>query len=212
MSKNQQEILNKFGIDQLNQMQVEAQETISSNEEVVLLSPTGTGKTLAFLLPTIAELDPDLDQVQLLVLVPSRELAIQIQQVVRDMGSGFKANAVYGGQTVSKDKLALKHPPAILIGTPGRLADHFRRETVSTKYIKTIILDEFDKSLEVGFDKEMKEIFYALPALKKKILTSATQNVDIPFFTKIKKTSLSGFSGRSKYSITIENGGLPYQR
>lgn len=186
-NKDQEAILQKFGIEALNPMQEAAHESIISNDEVVLLSPTGTGKTLAFLLPIITELDAALEQVQVLILVPSRELAIQIEQVTREMGSGYKVNAVYGGRAASKDKMELKHPPAILIGTPGRVADHLRRGTITTEYIKILVLDEFDKSLEVGFEKDMREIIEALPALQKKILTSATQKVAIPDFVGIQQ-------------------------
>jgi superfamily II DNA/RNA helicase len=181
-NKSQQAILNKLNIEALNPMQEEAFLSISSIENTVLLSPTGTGKTLAFLLPTINSLSTKCENVQLLILVPSRELAIQIEQVVRQMGSGFKANAVYGGRPFSKDKIELAHAPAILIGTPGRIADHLRRETVLVEDIKTLVLDEFDKSLEIGFEKEMSEILAALPNIKKRILTSATQDIEIPRF------------------------------
>ena len=163
-------------------MQEEAQEAILSNPEIVLLSPTGTGKTLAFLLPVISELDINCPEVQVLIVVPSRELAIQIEQVIREMGSGYKANAVYGGRTGSKDKTEIKHRPAILIGTPGRIADHLRRENFSAEFVTTLVLDEFDKSLEIGFESEMKEILALLPKVQKKILTSATQEVEIPKF------------------------------
>lgn len=180
--KKQQQILAKLGIEALNAMQIEAHEAISSGDEVVLLSPTGTGKTLAFLLPLLNSLDPQLEEVQLLILVPSRELAIQIEQVSRDMGSGFKVNAVYGGRATYKDKNDLRHPPAILIGTPGRVADHIRSEVLDTNFIKTLVLDEFDKSLETGFEKEMKEIITSIPHIEKRVLTSATHNVQIPNF------------------------------
>ena len=180
--KNQKKILAKLGIEQLNPMQEEAQLAIHSCSEVILLSPTGTGKTLAFLLPIIAELDRDGKEVQALILAPSRELAIQLEQVTREMGTGYKINAAYGGTSFSKDKTALQHPPAILIGTPGRIADHLRRNTFSTQNLKTLVLDEFDKSLEIGFEKEMREIVAALPNIQKKILTSATQGVNLPDF------------------------------
>ncbi|WP_299577149.1 DEAD/DEAH box helicase [uncultured Sunxiuqinia sp.] len=187
MLKNQENILEKLGIEQLNAMQQEAQEAIQSSAEVVLLSPTGTGKTLAFLLPVLAELDRDCQEVQCVIIAPSRELAIQIEQVAREMGAGFKTNAVYGGTSFSKDRLELKHRPALLIGTPGRIADHFRRETFPTHTIKTLVLDEFDKSLEIGFEGEMKQILAALPDLQKKILTSATQKREVPSFVRLKK-------------------------
>ena len=183
--KNKESILEKLGIKELNQMQIDSQEAIDSNSEIVILSPTGTGKTLAFLLPILSELDFSLSEVQALVLVPARELAIQIEQVAREMGSGYKINAVYGGRTASKDRMDLANPPAILIGTPGRVADHIRRKTFSTNNIKILILDEFDKSLEVGFEHEMREIIESLSNVKKKILTSATKRIEIPSFVKI---------------------------
>jgi superfamily II DNA/RNA helicase len=180
--KNQRAILNKLGIEALNEMQLAAHHAIYSSSEIVLLSPTGTGKTLAFLLPVTSEFDSAVEGVQALILVPSRELAIQIEQVARDMGSGYKINAVYGGRSGTRDKIELKHPPALLIGTPGRVADHIRRGNIAIENIRTLILDEFDKSLEIGFEKEMQEIVAALPSVQKKILTSATQKAPIPEF------------------------------
>ena len=183
--KNQRNILDKLKIENLNEMQEEAQNAIHSNPEVVLLSPTGTGKTLAFLLPIIKILDPNCTDVQALIIVPSRELAIQIEQVVRNMGSGFKVNAVYGGRPMSKDKIEIKHIPAILIGTPGRIADHFSNDRFSLKNIKSLILDEFDKSLEDGFEIEMRDIINQLPHINKRVLTSATKTLKIPDFVRL---------------------------
>jgi superfamily II DNA/RNA helicase len=183
--KDQKDILNKLKIEKLNPMQEEAILAINSSNDIVLLSPTGTGKTLAFLLPIIEQLDRKCSEVQVLILVPSRELAIQIEQVVREMGTGYKANAVYGGRAGSQDRIDLKHRPAILIGTPGRVADHLRREAFSVDHIKTLVLDEFDKSLEVGFENEMIEIVDALPNIQKRVLTSATQKLRIPKFVGI---------------------------
>jgi len=184
--KNQKAILSKLGIEKLNEMQLEAQLAIHSSDEIILLSPTGTGKTIAFLLPIINNLDEKIEEIQALIVVPSRELAIQIEQVMREMGTGFKVNAVYGGRAGSKDRLEIKHRPAVLIGTMGRIADHLRREAFETKFIKTLVLDEFDKSLEIGFEGEMKEILNSLPKIEKKILTSATQGVEIPSFVGLK--------------------------
>ena len=184
--KSQEDILKKLNIQQLRPMQEEALTVISEANNTILLSPTGSGKTLAFLLPIVDALDSAINEVQVLILVPSRELAIQIEQVARNMGSGFKVNAVYGGRPMAKDKEELKHPPAILIGTPGRIADHFRSKRFSVDHIKTIVLDEFDKSLEVGFEKEMKGIAYALSNLNKRVLTSATQGVEVPGFMQLR--------------------------
>lgn len=191
---SQEDILRKLGIKALNEMQINAHDSILSESEVLLFSPTGTGKTLAFLLPIIQLLDPEAGDIQVLILVPSRELAIQIDQVIRSMGSGYKTNAVYGGKPGAKDRMELRHAPAILVGTPGRVVDHIRRQTINTATITTLVLDEFDKSLEVGFETEMKEIINALPALKKKILTSATGRITIPAFMNMKQPVELNFS------------------
>ena len=183
--KNQEAILAKLGIYELNDMQQEAMRTINKNAETILLSPTGTGKTLAFLLPLIAGLDSQSNAVQASILVPARELAIQIEQVARDMGSGYSISTVYGGRSGSKERQDLKQTPTILIGTPGRVADHLRRDAIDFQHIKFLVLDEFDKSLEIGFENDMQEILQAIPQVNKKILTSATQNVEVPDFVNL---------------------------
>jgi len=203
-NKDQQAILAKLGIEQLNEMQLAAHLAIHKESEVILLSPTGTGKTIAFLLPIIEQLDPDKEGIQALILVPSRELAIQIDQVAREMGSGYKVNAIYGGRAGYKDKQDLKHPPAILIGTPGRIADHLERENISTDSIRFLVLDEFDKSLETGFEKEMRAIIEAIPALDKKILTSATQNISIPNFVGLKAPAYLRFPAESEIQLSLK--------
>ncbi|MGY8945536.1 MAG: DEAD/DEAH box helicase [Flavobacteriales bacterium] len=203
--KEQQDILTKLNINVLNPMQEEAISVINETTNTILLSPTGTGKTLAFLLPIIKTLDPKCNDVQALILVPSRELAIQIEQVVRSMGSGFKVNAVYGGRPMSKDKIEIKHVPAILIGTPGRIADHFSNDRFSKKNIKTLILDEFDKSLEVGFEQEMREIISQLPHINKRVLTSATQSIEIPGFVRLNNpTTISYLNEKSVSKLEIK--------
>jgi superfamily II DNA/RNA helicase len=191
--KTQSEILQKLNITALNPMQMEALETIPKTVNTILLSPTGTGKTLAFALPLIHSLDPDIENIQALIIVPTRELAIQIEQVIRSMGSGFKVNAVYGGRAMAKDKIELKHAPAILIGTPGRINDHFANERFTKKDIKTLVLDEFDKSLEIGFEDEMREILSDLTALHKRILTSATQGLNIPEFVGLQNPKIINY-------------------
>ena len=198
LRKNKTEILNKLGIESLNSMQEEAHKLIPQKSEIILLSSTGTGKTLAFLLPVIENLNHQEKDIQTLIIVPTRELAIQIEQVIREMGSGYKTNAVYGGRSGSKDRLELKTPPTILVGTPGRVADHLRRESFSAEKINTLVLDEFDKSLEMGFEKEMKEIIGFLPKLEKKILSSATQKVRIPGFVGMKQATILDFLDSKK--------------
>ena len=203
-TKSQEEILRKLGIEQLNPMQEEAIEVISNQPEIVLLSPTGTGKTLAFLLPIITNLRHDCEEVQAIILAPSRELAIQIEKVARDMATGFKTNVVYGGRLFSKDKQELKHRPAILVGTPGRVADHLRRDTFTIYDVKTVVLDEFDKSLEVGFEGEMSEIISLLPAVNKRILTSATQELEIPGFVRLRKPTIINYLDKGNNQLEVK--------
>ncbi|WP_291865253.1 DEAD/DEAH box helicase [Maribacter sp.] len=198
--KAQQDILKKLQIDALHPMQEEAIATIESSRNTIILSPTGTGKTLAFLLPVINTLNPENPEIQALIVVPTRELAIQIEQVARNMGTGFKVNAVYGGRPMSKDKIEIKHKPAILIGTPGRILDHMDSERFSTATIKTLILDEFDKSLEIGFEEEMSAILSELPNLNKRILTSATQGVKIPKFVRLDDPKIINYLDKKKSS------------
>jgi superfamily II DNA/RNA helicase len=202
--KNQTAILVKLGIKELNPMQEEALSVIQSHNHTILLSPTGTGKTLAFLLPMIADLDASCNEVQALIVVPTRELAVQIAQVTQNMGTGFRNFAVYGGQSFSNDKINFKTPPAILIGTPGRIADHLRRETFSTNNIKTIVLDEFDKSLHIGFENEMREIINALTNVKKKVLTSATQAVSVPKFVGLHNPKQINYLDQKTSQLTIK--------
>lgn len=191
--KDQKAILDKLGIEALNPMQEASLLAVEHSEEVVILSPTGSGKTLAFLLPLIELFDTKTRGVQAMVVVPSRELAIQIEQVAREMGSGYKILAVYGGQSRRKDMARLKNPPSLLIGTPGRIADHLKHKNIPTKNLKHIVLDEFDKSLEIGFEEEMQSIMEQLPKLEKKILTSATKAVDYPDFMQLNKPVLIDF-------------------
>jgi superfamily II DNA/RNA helicase len=175
-------ILSNLKIDKLNAMQLATIETIEKHSDVILLSATGSGKTLAFLLPIIQLFDDTNKKTQAMIIVPSRELALQIEQVFRSMGTGLKITCCYGGHLRETEENNLIQPPALLIGTPGRLADHIRRGNITLDSIKTLVLDEFDKSLELGFLEEMSFIIGSLPSLKKRILTSATQAIEIPAF------------------------------
>lgn len=196
--------LDKLEIKALNPMQKEASKAIQTKSDVVVLSPTGTGKTLAFLLPLIEKLEEDCDEIQALILVPSRELAQQIEKVARKIGSGFKVNAVYGGRAGAQDKIDLKHRPAILIGTPGRVADRFRRDNYSLEDINTLVLDEFDKSLEIGFKEEMKEIMEVLPNVQQRILTSATSKIQIPEFVRLQEPIYINYLKEGSSKLTIK--------
>jgi superfamily II DNA/RNA helicase len=177
--------LASIGIENLNAMQNATLEANEKNKDLILLSPTGSGKTLAYLLPVLKSMKTDSQKVQALILAPSRELAQQIEQVWRSLGTGFKVNTCYGGRPSNGEKRELMVPPALLIGTPGRLQDHIERGNFDVSDIKTLVLDEFDKSLEMGFSQQMEAIISRIPNLEKRILTSATDAVSIPAFTGI---------------------------
>lgn len=176
------QILANLNIEALNEMQEASIVTNDETQNVILLSATGSGKTLAFLLPLLNTLDNDSKLTQALIIVPSRELAMQIEKVFKQLGTGHKISCCYGGHKREIEENNLIQPPAVIVGTPGRIADHIRRQNIKTAEIKTLVLDEFDKSLELGFQDEMSEIIEALPALERRILTSATDAVSIPDF------------------------------
>lgn len=196
-------LIAKLGITSLNPMQEAMRKAVHDHREVVLLSPTGSGKTLAFLLPLIERLNPNESGLQALILVPSRELAIQIEQVFRKLGSGHKVNAVYGGRGLSHDKIDLRTPPVVLIGTPGRLEDHFRNERVSPEAVHTVVFDEYDKSLEVGFEADLTAIVKALPKVDRFILTSATRREKLPDFLKLQAPHELDFLGSRSTQLKV---------
>ncbi len=175
-------ILSNFNITELNEMQQACLQAIPKPNDVILISPTGSGKTLGFLLPILQLLKSDNVGVQVLILVPSRELAIQIEKVFKQMGTPYKVNSCYGGHSVRIEENNLILPPAVLIGTPGRIVQHLQQKSLDLKHVHTLVLDEFDKSLEFGFKTEMEYIVQQCKQLKKRILTSATALKEIPAF------------------------------
>jgi ATP-independent RNA helicase DbpA len=179
-------ILLNFNISELNEMQQAAIEAISGEKDVVLISPTGSGKTLAFLLPFLPLLQADRKGVQVIILVPSRELALQIEKVFKQMGTAFKVNCCYGGHSLRTEENNLQQAPAVLVGTPGRIAHHLRTKSLVLTHTDALILDEFDKSLEMGFKEDMEFIVHQSKNLKKRILTSATDLKEIPNFVGLK--------------------------
>ena len=181
-------ILAKLKIKSLNEMQLASIEAIKEHSNTLLLSATGSGKTLAYLLPVIKLLDPANTKTQAIIIVPSRELALQIESVFKSMGTNLKVTCCYGGHLRETEENNLKQPPALLIGTPGRLADHIRRGNITIDSIETLVLDEFDKSLELGFQDEMSFIIGSLKSITKRILTSATEALEIPDFIGMKDT------------------------
>jgi ATP-independent RNA helicase DbpA len=197
--------LSNLQIKALNPMQHASLEANSTNNAVVLLADTGSGKTLAFLLPVTQLLDKNKSITQALIVVSSRELALQIEQVFKKMGTGFKVTCCYGGHLRETEENNLKQAPALIVGTPGRLADHIRRGNIVTTHIETLVLDEFDKSLEQGFEAEMSFIIESLPALKKRILTSATEAVEIPDFVGLKNpVEINFLTGEKSPALAVQ--------
>ena len=193
----------KFG--SLNEIQTAMINTELKAKNIVLLAPTGSGKTVAFLLPLLHDLNAKITGVQALILVPSRELALQIEQVFRLMGTGFKVNCCYGGHPMKTERNNFSEPPAVLIGTPGRIAAHLRRGSFEPESIHLLVLDEFDKSLEMGFSDEMSYLIGLLPKIKKRILTSATQAIEIPEFSGVKNpVTLNYLSEDNRPNIVIK--------
>src|SRR6186713_132943 len=198
-------ILSKLKIRSLNEMQLASIEAIDKNNNVLLLSATGSGKTLAYLLPVIKLLNPANTNTQAIIIVPSRELALQIESVFKSMGTDLKVTCCYGGHLRETEENNLKQPPALLVGTPGRLADHIRRGNITTDTIETLVLDEFDKSLELGFKDEMSFIIGSLKSLTKKVLTSATEAVEVPDFIDFDKPVKMNFLGtKNEKSLGLE--------
>ncbi len=200
-------ILQNLGIEHLTEMQIATRAAIKNQNQVLLIAPTGSGKTLAFLLPILELLDPQQKNIQCLILTPSRELAIQIEQVWRKMGTGFKATMCYGGHAVQTELQSLAVPPALLIGTPGRIADHLTRNSIDISHTPILVLDEFDKSLSMGFEEEMTFITSKLAEVQKKILVSATNLSKIPPFVAFNKPTKIDFSPdneQNKESLTVK--------
>ncbi len=194
MLNTNERILATLEIGQLNEMQITAQELILKSDSVLLVSPTGSGKTLAFLLATLQLLEEQINGTQCLILLPTRELAIQIEQVWKRMRTGYKVNVCYGGHSIDVEIKNLAQAPTVLIGTPGRILDHIQKRSFDTNAIKILVLDEFDKSLEVGFHEEIAAIIAAIPNIEKRILVSATKSVEIPAFTGVKALDILDFS------------------
>ncbi len=199
-------IYKKLQIQEMNQMQKSTYKTTENNQDVVLLSPTGSGKTLAFLFPVLRNLKKKAPGIQTLILIPSRELGLQIEQVFKSMGTDFKVSVCYGGHDKKIEVNNLIQAPAVLIGTPGRIVYHLRNNNFDPKTIQTLVLDEFDKALELGFHKDMEFISHSLKNISQRILTSATAMDEIPEFTGLKNEKVVDFLklGEGKPDIQLK--------
>ena len=185
-------ILDNLGISELNDMQKKMSEAfLHSGSDIVLLSPTGTGKTLAYLLPLVASVDKANDNVQAVVVVPGRELALQSVNVLRAMKCGVRGYACYGGrQTMDEHREIRKLMPQIIFATPGRLNDHIDKDNISIAHVRTVVIDEFDKCLDMGFSGEMMSLMTKLRFASRHVLLSATAVDAIPQYVNISNTRM----------------------
>lgn len=183
-------IIDKLGIT-LNDMQNDtAHAILHSNKDVVVLSPTGSGKTLAYLLPVVELLDTTLDAVQAVVVLPGRELALQSATVLAGMGSGLRAMACYGGRPAMDEHRTMRQVrPQVVFGTPGRLNDHLDKGNIEASQVRFVVIDEFDKCLEMGFHDEMATLMGKLPADARRVLLSATDADSIPHFVNLGRST-----------------------
>ncbi len=169
-------------------MQEEAFDVISQDTDTMIFSNTGSGKTLAFLLPILSDLDQKLQRTQAMIIAPTRELALQITSVAKSLALGFNIQCCYGGHPVRIEKKSLESNPELIVGTPGRLQDHLDRENIDPLSIKYLVLDEFDKTLEMGFHKQMESIIRHFRFKPQYILTSATRGLEVPKFVPLYQT------------------------
>lgn len=184
MNEIQQKALQRLGVEALTPMQEAALAACHESGDVILLSPTGSGKTLAYLLPLIERLQSQMGNGQkAIVVVPSRELAMQIESVFKQMGTPWKAMAVYGGRPAMDEHRTMRDVrPELIIGTPGRLIDHLQKGNIDAKAVRTLVMDEFDKCLELGFHDEMNTLLDLLPRVERHWFFSATNLQEWPAF------------------------------
>lgn len=201
--KNNDTLLANLGISQLNDMQREMSTVFSSSDtDIVLLSPTGSGKTIAYLLPLVATIDGQKDEIQAVVVVPGRELAMQSLRVLQQMRSGIRGYACYGGRAAMDEHREMRNVrPQILFATPGRLNDHFDKGNIDADHVRTLVIDEFDKCLDMGFADEMTRLVSQIRFVNRRVLLSATEVEAIPRYVNIGNTSVVDYrSGESELS------------
>lgn len=177
------QLVEKFGISQLNDMQnAVIEKWQASRNNIVLYSPTGSGKTFAFAVPILLDIEGQSLTTQVVIIEPTRELVLQVTEVLKKLSPSIKTTPCYGGHNSQEERQSLSQSPTIVVATPGRLLDHIERGNVNIQTAKTLVLDEFDKSLELGFVDEMRLIIMRLPATIRTIMTSATLIKSAPSF------------------------------
>ncbi len=212
----------RHGVDQLNPMQRAV--GAAKSERLILLAPTGSGKTLAFAVPLMSRLRPDgieipklkvvakrnddgterlkteqpLPSPQALVIAPARELVLQIADVIRPIAKGYKTVALYGGHSMEDETNSLSIVPDIVVATPGRLLDHMLRGSIDTARTPALVLDEYDKALELGFVDQMRRIVKRMRRLRYVTLTSATPLLDMPDFIDLSQAKVIDYTNQDQ--------------
>ncbi|MDP4147562.1 MAG: DEAD/DEAH box helicase, partial [Bacillota bacterium] len=174
-------ILKNNGITEPTPVQAESISLIKNGRDVIVESQTGTGKTLAFLLPIFENISPKVDAVQALILTPTRELALQITEEALKLKKAKDINilAAYGGKDVGSQLKKLKTGIHLIIATPGRLLDHLERKSIDLSKLKTFVLDEADQMLLMGFKNEVEAIIKETSKKRQTLCFSATINSDV---------------------------------
>lgn len=196
-------IIAQSGIEELTEMQEAALQAADKEKDVVLSAPTGSGKTIAFLGMMLKNMPATTTGTFALIVTPTRELALQVTSVFQSLKTGYKVTTCYGGHKREIEENNLLEAPAVIIGTPGRIGDHIRRENIKVETISLLILDEYDKSLEMGFLEEMKFIYSSLINLKRKILISATPVAELPSFMDTSNVVHLNFEGSHLPAIAM---------
>ncbi|MBA2453800.1 MAG: DEAD/DEAH box helicase, partial [Chloroflexia bacterium] len=168
--------ISDVGFEEPTPVQTETIPILLEGRDLIAQAQTGTGKTAAFALPILDRLVPGAKDPQALVLAPTRELAIQVAQTFHQLGKtrNTRALAIYGGQPISRQLRALQYPVDVIVGTPGRIMDHMRRETMKLDSISMLILDEADEMLNMGFIEDIEWILERIPSEHQTALFSAT--------------------------------------
>jgi len=176
-----------FGFNSWTKVQKETFSQYANQDEVIIYAPTGSGKTIAFLLPLMQMIQENEGKtgLQAVIFSPTRELALQIEQVFKSLKSGVSITSCYGGHSMKTEVANLSANPSIIVGTPGRIVDHMHRGNIDMRSVEYFIIDEFDKCLEIGFQSEMEEVYSKFRKLKKSIYCSATQIEHFPSFIKL---------------------------
>ncbi len=180
---DKQTLLTTLGFEDFTPMQQQMANAASSKGGVVLLSPTGSGKTIAYLFPLVNSVNVAIDGLQAVVIVPTRELACQSEEVLKSMKSGIRSLSLYGGRPTMEEHRKIKEVhPQVVFATPGRLNDHLTKENLNAFGVKLLVIDEFDKCLELGFQNEMEQTLKHFKHIGKCWLMSATDAEAIPQF------------------------------